>query len=289
MGLYFTMSWGIFLCWSNITIIQTIWEHDGGTGGLNTSTYPPENIVAIYPVNKLGRFFHYTKKVSNNDYNLKHNYLYGDGGILKNFNIDGEDTYDDDSLWIENNIAERIMLDYDESDENWKKIRGGKYVRFDVKYKFPKNDLIKELPTCNCGFPCDVNKNKEKNYLYFRCAKKNMWDNFREEFEIEDEQWCKFFMKYKKDSTYKIEYEKRNQNRNQKMQSLMRTSPWLNQLIGRNNDDYCLGGCGQWYDGENLISYSRRKINLCPDCFINKNEELAKKYEYDEKCLIELD
>jgi len=273
---------GYFYVGQTSRLYRRFWEHQGGIGGLNTSTYPPENIVAIYPVNRLDRFFHYTEKVSNNDYNLNHNIYFNSAGILDDFNLD-DNEYDYDSLWIENNIAERIMLDYGESDENWKKIRGGKYVRFDAKYKFPKNDLIKELPTCNCGYPCDVKKNEEKNYLYFRCAKKNMWDDVREAFEIEDEP-CKFFMKYKKDSTYKIEYAKKIQ----KIQSLMRTSPWLTQLIG-GMYEFCVGGCGKIYDENNTVRYSRRAINLCFDCFINKNEELAKKYEYDEKCLIELD
>ena len=63
---------GYFYVGQTSRLYRRFWEHDGGTGGLNTSTYPPENIVAIYPVNRLGRFFHYTEKVSNNDYNLIH-------------------------------------------------------------------------------------------------------------------------------------------------------------------------------------------------------------------------
>ena len=56
--------------------------------------------------------------------------------------------------------------------ENWEKVRGGKYTNFDVNYKYPQNENIKNLPLCNCGLPCDIKKNDEHNYLYFRCAKK---------------------------------------------------------------------------------------------------------------------
>ena len=40
-----------------------------------------------------------------------------------------------------------------------------------INYEFPNNDYIKGLPLCNCGLPCDVKKNINKNRLYFRCAK----------------------------------------------------------------------------------------------------------------------
>ena len=60
---------------------------------------------------------------------------------------------------------------------------------------FPNNQLAKELPNCNCGFPCDVKQNEENNYLYFRCAKKNMWEEFKEQFDI-DEEPCNFYMEY---------------------------------------------------------------------------------------------
>ena len=31
-------------------LYRRFWEHENGLGGLNTSVYPPINIVAIYPV-----------------------------------------------------------------------------------------------------------------------------------------------------------------------------------------------------------------------------------------------
>ena len=68
--------------------------------------------------------------------------------------------------------------------DNWRKIRGGKYTRFNVEYSHPNNKYIENLPICKCGLPCDIRKNEENNYLYFRCAKKNMWPEMKEEFDI---------------------------------------------------------------------------------------------------------
>ncbi len=264
-------------------LYRRFWEHENGLGGLNTSVYPPINIVAIYSVNRLGKFFDYTKKVSNNDYHLNYNIYFKRGGIIENFNIDNDADNECgyNSLLIENTITEKMMID---NETNWKKIRGGKYVRFNVEYNFPNNQLTQELPNCNCGLPCDVKRNDENNYLYFRCAKKNMWDKMREEFGIADEP-CNFFMRYTKDNKYKIEYEKRKQT----IKYLAVNSDWLTELSG-GKYEHCVGGCGKEYDENNTIRYLRTAINLCFDCFIDKNEELAKKYNqrnYVGKCLVD--
>ena len=141
------------------------------------------------------------------------------------------------------------------------------------------------MPNCNCGLPCDVKRNDENNYLYFRCAK----DKMREEFGIADEP-CKFFLKYTNDNKYKIEYENRKQTRIQTIKSLTSKSHWLKELSG-GHYEHCIGGCGKEYDENNTIRYLRKAINLCFDCFIDKNEELAKKYNqcnYVGKCLVQL-
>ncbi len=274
---------GYFYVGETSRLYRRFWEHENGLGGLNTSVYPPINIVAIYSVNRLGKFFDYTKKVSNNDYHLNYNIYFKRGGIIENFNIDNDADNECgyNSLLIENTITEKMMID---NETNWKKIRGGKYVRFNVEYNFPNNQLTQELPNCNCGLPCDVKRNDENNYLYFRCAKKNMWDKMREEFGIADEP-CNFFMRYTKDNKYKIEYEKRKQT----IKYLAVNSDWLTELSG-GKYEHCVGGCGKEYDENNTIRYLRTAINLCFDCFIDKNEELAKKYNqrnYVGKCLVD--
>jgi len=258
-------------------LYRRFWEHNEGKGGLNTSIYIPESIVAIYKVSILGKFLEYNNRVINNICNI---YFNRNNKLLEEFNNLDEE-YDDeyDHLFIENNITECLMLN---NKGNWKKIRGGKYTRFDVEYSLPINEYIKNLPLCHCGLPCDINKNEQHNYLYFRCAKKNMWSDIKEKFDIQNEP-CQYFMKYTKDIEYKIYYDKKKKI----IRDLVNKSYWLQNLVGgKFKRSICVGGCGKEYDKDNTIRYSRRAINLCFDCFINKNDELSKKYN---KCLIDDD
>ena len=92
---------GYFYVGETSRLYRRMWEHQDGVGGLNTSVHSPENIVAIYPVNRLGKFFEYSHKVCNNDFNLHYNIYFDRGGIIENFNTDIDDeNYDEyDSLW----------------------------------------------------------------------------------------------------------------------------------------------------------------------------------------------
>ena len=240
-------------------------EHQEGIGGINTSTYIPEDIIAIYKVSILDNFFQYDNIVMNKICNI---YFNESNRLLEEFDIQDDDE-EYDNLFVENNITECLMLN---NKDNWTKIRGGKYTRLDIEYAFPKNDYIKNLPLCNCGLPCDIKKNDEYNYLYFRCAKKNIWSDMKEQFDIQGEP-CKYFMKYTKDIEYKSYYDQKKK----RISDLVNKSYWLKELVG-SHYEFCLGGCGKEYDENNTIRYSRRAINLCFDCFINKNNELSKKY-----------
>lgn len=246
-------------------LYRRFWEHIEGRGGLNTSVHIPENIVAIYKVPVLWKFFEYNHRVVNRICNI---YFNRNKELLEDFNgQDSEEEYD--HLIIENNITELLMY----NRGNWRKVRGGKYTRFDIDYPLPKDEcILKSIPLCDCGLPCDVKKNEEHNYLFFRCAKKNMWNDMREEFNIHDDP-CKFFMKYTKDIDYNLYYEKKRKE----IGRLVNKSYWLQNLIGEQHE-YCIGNCGKKYDGENTVRYSRKAINLCFDCFVNKYEELSKKY-----------
>ena len=84
--------------------------------------------------------------------------------------------------------------------EDWVLVRGGKYTNDNKSYIFPEKTLGKEIPICKCGFPCDIRHHKD-NYLYFRCAKKNIWEDIKDKFDSEDEP-CNFFMKSEKDKEY---------------------------------------------------------------------------------------
>ncbi len=261
-------------------LYRRFWEHSDGCGGLNTSIYRPEGIVAIYKVNNLGKFFEYNSNVIdtiNNNYTIYNQSGYNKW-LLKKFNDDVE--YDYDNLEAENDITECLMIN---NRDNWEKIRGGKYTRF-IEYKFPKNDYVKELPICKCGVPCDIKKNEDKNYLYFRCAKKNMWDSLKEQFDI-DEKPCNFYMEYSKDKQFRLEEIKKFEDKNKTLKELFKKSNWLENVEINGNDKVCVGGCGKINQNVKL-TYENEKRNLCFDCFINKNDEISQKYKIQGKCLI---
>jgi hypothetical protein len=258
-------------------LYRRFWEHKNGNGGINTSTYIPESIVAIYKVSIVNKFVEYNNNVINKICNI---YFNRNKKILYGFNKEFDDIYND-NLLAENNITECLML---HNKDNWQKIKGGKYTRFDINYTFPVNNNIKHLPLCKCGLPCDIKKNEEHNYLYFRCAKKNIWSDMKETFELQDIEPCKYFMKYTNDIEYNLYYDQKKHSINE----LVNKSYWLKELI-ECTYEYCIGGCGKRYDENNTIRYSYSAINICFDCFINKNNELSKKYNiFKGECLIKL-
>ena len=173
-------------------------EHWGGEGGVNTRVYKPLRIAAIYKVQTIGKFENYdydTDWVINNDPK-------NERGIYRKWKmIDFEDDKEGEynNLDVENYITELLMLKYDAS----RKIRGGKYTRDDCNYKKPE-DVSDRLPFCDCGYPCDIKKCKDKNSLYFRCARKNMWESFRSSFDCEEP--CKFYKEYTHDETLRSIY-----------------------------------------------------------------------------------
>jgi hypothetical protein len=258
-------------------LYRRFWEHTDGIGGVNTSIYTPEGIVAIYKVGTICKFLEYNEYVNNiidGVFGGKYQSL-----KLKAFNDEYEESQYD-NLYAENNVTECLMI---HNEEDWNKIRGGKYTRFDVEYKFPENNYIKDLPLCNCGLPCDIKKNEDKNYLFFRCAKKNMWDKFKQDFDIND-QACDFFMEYTKDKKIKIEEQYKFQERSKTLKELFKKSNWLKN-IELNDDCYpnqCVGGCNR-SSASIKLTFSNKKRNLCFDCFIDKNIELKEKYNIVDK------
>jgi hypothetical protein len=261
-------------------LYRRFWEHFAGTGGLNTSIYRPEYIVAIYRVKTICKFFYYNEyvnKIIDGVWQDKYNTF-----KLKDFN-DEEDDDNYDNLEAENSVTECFMM---HKPDEWNRIRGGKYIRFDVEYKYPDNNYIKDLPLCKCGLPCDIRKNDDENYLFFRCAKKNMWYNFKEQFDI-DEEPCNFFMEYTKDKKYRLEESKQFEDRIKNLKELFKKSFWLKNIPEYDNTEpeVCIGGCNKGYHYKK-IKYSYKERNLCYDCFIDKNANLSKIYNIPDKCLL---
>jgi hypothetical protein len=254
-------------------LYRRFWEHLEGIGGLNTAIFKPIGIVAIYKVSTISKFIDYNLYVTHILNGVWHDeykpYKLMD---FTDINDEDEETY----LDCENNITECLMI---HCKDNWKKIRGGKYTRFTIEYGFPDNEYIQNLPLCKCGLPCDIKKNEEKNYLYFRCAKKNMWNKLREEFDIYDDP-CNFFMEYTKDKQLKENENKNFETKKQNLNELFKTSYcWLKNIPKSDNNEpeCCIGGCDKGFYYKKII-YSNKELDLCYDCFINKNKELANQY-----------
>ena len=259
------------------------WEHVSGCGGINTSVFTPQEIVAIYKVSDISKFIDYNKKIINinNDRNLEWSYHTGYNNplyVLNNWDDIINET--DEFYECENNIVECLII---HNKNNWENIRGGKYVRFDCDYKFPNNNFIKELPLCNCGLPCDVKKHRNKNSLYFRCAKKNMWADLKESFDYLDciEESCKFYKEYISDIELRIGKKKEFENRKKLRKELFSKSHWLKNIHDDSSDPYgkCVGDCGKYNSDYKYIKWDGKWRTLCSDCFIDKNDELRLKYE----------
>jgi hypothetical protein len=275
-------------------------EHNIGKT-MNTSIYKPIKLIALYRANNLARYFEYSDNIYTDEVikenaaftgrsfdDMKIKYAGKCNYLLNKFDEEDWDS-GGDILEIENKITESIM-----NKNIDKKIRGGKYVRFNCNYSKPK-DLI-DLPYCHCKLPCDVTKKDDEDYLYFRCAKKNIWKDANKFFgNIDDNEPCKFFQKYIKDEgfkAYKVE-------RTKKLRNLFKNSEWLLNIPNYDERSYgcyygnCIGKGDPYldlsdeeveekrcckYKSKDMISYSGNKKVLCFDCFINYNKELSIKY-----------
>lgn len=248
-----------FYVGQTMRLYTRFWEHKSGNGSLNTSIYKPENIVAIYKINIISNFIKY-----NNYMNDEEEYV---PNILKYWDTNEDESY---NFIAENYITEWLMTNHND----WTKIRGGKYTRFDIDYKFPTNENIKDLPLCKCGLPCDIKKNND--ILFFRCAKKNMWEDLKKRFHINEEP-CPFYMKYTKDK------EKLNEYRNTLKELFKKSSHWLNNI-----EIYDKEGCIDCGEDNHLLTWNDNKIRLCINCFKYNNDALSQKYGSVRKCLIHI-
>ena len=85
-------------------LYRRFWEHTAGIGGINTQIFKPEEIVAVYKVDTIGKFLEYNNNIIDKQANnlIDYNIL-----LLTHFNTFNE-KYKDyfDKLEAENNIAE---------------------------------------------------------------------------------------------------------------------------------------------------------------------------------------
>ncbi len=260
-------------------LYRRFWEHERGEGGVNTSIYKPIKILAVYKLDIIGKFLDYNMYICNlvNDYNF---YYYFNK--LKNFNNMSECNFFD-KLRIENSITECLMI----HKKNWEKVRGGRYVRFDKKYKKPINRYLENLPLCNCGLPCDIKYNINKRFLYFRCAKKNIWESFRETFSIKEPP-CNFFLEYTNDKPFRDNLNKKREEYKKEICKLFKQSRgWIENIPNFKTDmcNKCVGGCQR--DIYKNIRYSYEDKRLCWNCFKNHNEALHQEFSIFSNYLID--
>lgn len=186
-------------------------EHFSHKGGANTQLWRPLELVAIYKLNTIALFWEYDSEVGHylngrpdkkwyleNMRKVRHRFEHGD----KYPNLQCG------NLHMENMITERLMFENRNNDKCL--VRGGKYTRItcDNSYKMPEQIELSDLPVCYCKMPCDVKYNTKNKYFFFRCPKKNIWDDLKEEFFLDpDDEPCKFFQKYTKDESIISEME----------------------------------------------------------------------------------
>ncbi|MDB4769551.1 GIY-YIG nuclease family protein [bacterium] len=200
-------------------LFRRFWEHEGGSGGTNTSMFDYIEVIAIYKARNITNFIEYNRKIKNilKDDGLLWTYTRGFNNpiyLLSNWN----ETEYDAHLEAENCIAECMIIN---NEPIWKNIRGGKYVRFDRDYTFPTSNH--DIPLCKCNLPCDVRKIDDSDYIFFRCCRKNMFDDFREAFDNDDEP-CNFYLKYGKDAEVRRKYDD-----NHRFKSSILTEPFSDE------------------------------------------------------------
>ena len=271
-------------------LYSRFYEHFNGSGCINTSIYIPKSIVGIYKLQTLGKFLLYLYNIIDKSVKIKNM-----NTTLKYFNECYNEYQDEnyDEFRIETFIAEVMMIN---NSKYFTRIRGGKYTRFDIEYKYPDDPILNKLPLCNCGLPCDV-KCKENSHLFFRCSKKNMWDDLTKQFEVTNDP-CDFYQEFFDDKNFR----KQRVDSNEQFRKLYKDScNWLKNIPTHKSRSfgfsaYCIcsssicgdddsncdnmnidDGCDN-YKEQNMMSLDNEKLCLCFDCFKKYNKELKLKF-----------
>lgn len=185
-------------------------EHLKSRGGSNTINHKPNRLIGLYKVNQNHSFIRYRNTIKTGQYNRF---------IIDDWENDG------DNLLIENHITQRFL--YERRENEWYKIRGGKYTRKTMdetaaRYKWVTEkegrvcvsrnpidsisvDSIVDRPLCNCNYPSEVKLSKDKSNIYFICALKNIWMDFFSDLQINKP--CNFWKPYTEDKDLKAQYE----------------------------------------------------------------------------------
>lgn len=157
-------------------------EHLKGCGSINTSSWSPVEILAIY-------------KVSGNESYAKYKYRAETHKDYKGYYL--RDWGDDDSTTgdrLENYITQCLKNRYTQVC-HWH-IAGGKYCKFGLRIKPEIEEPEYDRPMCSCGLPAEVNYSEKNDYIYFCCPRSNK-ENLLDKFGgLDYDEPCKFWQKY---------------------------------------------------------------------------------------------
>jgi predicted GIY-YIG superfamily endonuclease len=164
-------------------------EHQNYRGGVNTSRHNPTQLIGLYSVGNNTSFLRYYYDMIHGEYNYKCGHFWGED--------------EDDYLAVENLITERYM--YENREDEWSKVRGGKYCTSDRCISFyaenleelKLDNLTLDRPLCRHGYPCEVNMKTDKSKIYFTCplSRPNNWQSFYSGLDVEPP--CNFWEEFK--------------------------------------------------------------------------------------------
>lgn len=181
------------------------------------------------------------------------------------------------SLKLENEITLMLMKIL---DNNWKNVYGGKFNKNFLPEKNPSSNLHLNRPFCKCNLPSDLNEYKSKKY--WRCSKKNFWDELKEfirkDLNFPIEEACNFYRIYKENDNFQIFENKKKENKNY---YTIDNSYWLKNIPNIDNKleyNFCVSCDFNMRSKKNIIYFDEQK-SLCTNCFYNNYKKLSQKYK----------
>lgn len=164
-------------------------EHVTGRGGVTTSNDNYDTLIGLYNVTHNIKFLDFYTSADTFDNPI----------MRTSWGWDGE-CYKSDALQVENHITERYRIER----KNFFNIKGGKYCREDCVYDL--TNVTIDRPLCKCGYPCEVNMQKDKTKIYFTCPVP-VWTNTFS--DIDTPEKCNLWKEYEPYRTLREQHEQK--------------------------------------------------------------------------------
>lgn len=258
-------------------LFKRLLQHKNGVGSVTTSDFKPYKLLGIYKLIKDGL------KISE----PIHKDMYETGFLEDNKSW---------ALELENEITLMWMKSM---NTKWDDVYGGKYHVGYRPEENPADNLTLLRPYCKCKMPADINIYNNKKY--WRCCKKNNWDELSD--FLNDElgypvlEPCNFYKEYIENEVFEcLSYFYEDPKRKELFKNLIKKSCWLKNIptekkYERGNCVNC--DCYVYFNktnefNQNGILYPFLKDNiienrrlLCKNCFVKFNDKLSIKYSYN--------